>query len=324
MNKFELVKRNTVEIITEKELLERIDNATGYAGYEPTSRVHIGWLVWIFKVKDLVDAGVKMKILEATWHGWINDKGSVDELKECSRNVREVFYKLGINVDFIDIDSLTNDKEYWRLVIKIAKSSSLARIKRALSILGRKTEDAELDFSKLIYPLMQVADSLYLGVDIALGGLDQRKAHMLARDVAEKLGLKKPIAIHTPVLTGLSGVGKMTGTGLDVDEALAIYKMSKSRPGDAIYIDDPPEDIERKILKAYCPPREVKYNPVLEIAKYLIIPYRGELRVETQREVLIVRSQEELDQLYSSGQIHPHDLKRSLIEHVKDFLSIFR
>jgi len=63
--------------------------------------------------------------------------------------------------------------------------------------MGRRQEEVELDFSKLLYPAMQVADMFYLDVDVALGGLDQRRAHMLARDVAERLGLKKP-ARYTP------------------------------------------------------------------------------------------------------------------------------
>jgi len=48
-------------------------------------------------------------------------------------------------------------------------------MKRSLTIMGRKAEEAEMDVSKLIYPAMQVADIIYLDLDIALGGLIKGK-----------------------------------------------------------------------------------------------------------------------------------------------------
>ncbi|MCE4604233.1 MAG: tyrosine--tRNA ligase, partial [Aeropyrum sp.] len=75
--RLELIARNTVEVVTREELREKLESGVklkGYIGYEPSGIVHIGWLVWIFKVKDLVDAGVDFTVLEATWHAYINDK----------------------------------------------------------------------------------------------------------------------------------------------------------------------------------------------------------------------------------------------------------
>jgi len=106
-------------------------------------------------------------------------------------------------IHFVDAEELVSDKEYWSILLKSAKKTTLARVKRALTIMGRTADEAETDFSKLIYPLMQVSDIFYLDLDIALGGLDQRKAHMLARDIAEKIGRKKVVVIHTPIVSGL-------------------------------------------------------------------------------------------------------------------------
>src|SRR5947209_13759283 len=75
--------------------------------------------------------------------------------------------------------------------------------------MGRKEEDADLDASKLIYPAMQVADIHWMNLDLALGGIDQRHAHMLYRDLAPKLGWKQVVAMHTPLLPGLDGGGPM-------------------------------------------------------------------------------------------------------------------
>ena len=106
--------------------------------------------------------------------------------------------------------------------------------------MGRKEDEAEMDASMLIYPAMQVADIFHLDVDVAYGGMDQRKAHMLARDVSQKLGWKKVVAIHTSLLPGIQGGGRM-----DPLEA----KMSKSDPESSLFIHDSPEEITRKIIQ---------------------------------------------------------------------------
>jgi len=47
-------------------------------------------------------------------------------------------------------------------------------------------------------------------------------------------------------------------------------KMSKSKPNTCIFIHDSPEEIRQKINGAFCPPKEVGFNPVLDWAKHLI------------------------------------------------------
>ncbi|HID40665.1 MAG TPA: tyrosine--tRNA ligase, partial [Pyrodictium sp.] len=252
--RLKLITRNTVEIVTLEELRSRIEageKLKGYLGFEPSGLFHIGWLVWANKVKDLVDAGIEFYLLAATWHAWINDKlgGDMELIHKAARHVVDVLEVIGVDrakLKIVDAEDLVSDKEYWAILLRVAKNNTLARIKRALTIMGRRAEEAELDFSKLIYPAMQVTDIFYLDLDIALGGLDQRKAHMLARDTAEKLGRKKPIAIHTPLLTGLQGIGRMNPSIVDEEQHALEFKMSKSRPETAVFVYDSPEDIEKK------------------------------------------------------------------------------
>ncbi|MBP1449256.1 MAG: tyrosine--tRNA ligase [Thermoproteus sp.] len=301
-----LVTRNAVEIITEEELKERA-GGVAYLGFEPSVwPIHLGWLVWMHKLADLKEAGFDVLVFVATWHAWINDKGRPEELKAIGERVKSVLEKFG-GFKYVHGDEVAKDPAYWELALKTAKGTSLARVRRAIPIMGRRAEEVELDFSKLIYPILQVADIFYLKVDVAVGGLDQRRAHMLARDVAEKLGFKKPVALHTPVITGLSGVGRMEGTHRELDETLALYKMSKSRPQDAIFITDTPEEVRRKIWAAYCPPREIQFNPVFEIAAYLLLPYYG-LEVGGRR----FEDAAELERAYRSGEIAPQQLKQAV------------
>lgn len=330
--KLELVRRGLAEVVTEEELrnlLETSSSPRAYLGFEPSGLFHVGWLIWALKVKDLIEAGMKFILLEATWHAWINDKfgGDMELIKKDAKYVEHVLNAIGVDlssVEVIDAEELVSDKEYWGLVLKVAKANTLARVRRALTIMGRRSEEAEMDASKLIYPSMQVADILYLDLDVALGGTDQRKAHMLARDTAEKLGFKKVVALHTPLLTGLSGLGRMSADRVDEELHAIELKMSKSRPESSIFVHDSPEDIGRKLMKAYCPPRQVKYNPVMEINKYILFrDRRFVLEVERPERYggpVVFESYADLERAYTEGKLHPLDLKKATAKALADFL----
>jgi len=331
-----LITRNTAEIVTLEELREKLASGRrlkAYLGFEPSGLFHIGWLIWAFKVRDLVEAGVEFNLLAATWHAWINDKlgGDMGLIHKAARHVVHVLDAIGVDTSRIRViyaEDMVSDRAYWEILLRVAKANTLARIKRALTIMGRRAEEAELDFSKLIYPAMQVTDIFYLDVDIALGGMDQRKAHMLARDTAEKLGYKKVIAIHTPLLTGLQGARRMDLSRIDEDTFAVELKMSKSKPGTAIFVFDTPEDVERKILKAYCPARETRFNPIIEINKYILFAQPGfKLVIERPEKyggTIVVESVEELERLYSEGKIHPLDLKKATAKALNKLLEPIR
>lgn len=332
--KLKLITRNVAEIVTFDELKRKIETGErlkAYLGFEPSGLFHIGWIIWARKLQDFIDVNVETILLEATWHAWINDKldGDIGKIRSCARYIEHSLRALGIDVSKIkimDAETLASDKDYWTLVIKIAKNVTLARVKRALTIMGRRESEGELDFSKLIYPPMQVADIFYLDLDIALGGMDQRKAHMLARDVAEKTGFKKPIAIHTPLLTSLQGAQRMETASSE--EIYLSAKMSKSKPYTAIFIHDSPEDIKMKIRKAYCPPKTVEFNPVIEIVKYVLFTQEN-FTLTIERPIkyggtLEIRSYEELKKLYREGKIHPLDLKNSVANALTQYLKPVR
>jgi tyrosyl-tRNA synthetase len=328
--KIEAITRNTVEVVTRDDLVKLLvekEKPRGYIGFEPSGLVHIGWLVWMFKVRDLVDVGVELYILEATWHAYINDKlgGDLDLIRKAARYTRRVLEAVGVpetRVKYVDAEELVSSKEYWALLVRLAKSTSLARVKRALTIMGRAVSEAESDFSKLIYPLMQVADIFYLDLDIALGGLDQRRAHMLARDLAEKLNLKKPVALHTPIVSSIRGsqrkIIQISDGSVEVDEVVSEFKMSKSKPETAIFVHDSPEVVRSKVLSAYCPPRVLEFNPVIEINKYILFQQPGfVLHVERPSQYggpVDLHSIEELENMYSKGELHPLDLKNATAE----------
>ena len=312
-----LIENNAEEIITLEELkvlLETNEHPTAYVGFEPSGFIHIGFLVCANKIKDLIKAGFDVTILLADWHAFINDKlgGNIENIRKCGKYMQDCFSSLGIDAKIVYASDLIDKKDYWEKVIRIAKNSSLARIRRAMTIMGRKESDAETDSSKLMYPSMQAADIFELNVDVALGGMDQRKAHMLARDVSEKLGWKKPIAIHTPLLGSLTGNERMES------------KMSKSSPESCVFIHDSEEDIKRKIKNAYCP-MEIEGNPIIDICKYIIFREHETITIERPEKYggNLNLTYQDLLKIYPK-ELHPADLKSAVSKHLIEILKPVR
>jgi len=127
--------------------------------------------------------------------------------------------------------------KYWSRVLDISTQNTLERIRRCTQIMGRQHEKS-LSASQIFYPCMQCADIFFLGVDVCQLGMDQRKVNMLAREYAEKRSLPKPVILSHPMMPGLK-------KGQE--------KMSKSIPDTAIFMEDPAEEVERKIRGAFCP-----------------------------------------------------------------------
>jgi len=90
--------------------------------------------------------------------------------------------------------------------------------------------------------------------------------------------------------------------------------MSKSDPDSAIFMEDTAKDVERKIKKGYCPEKIVENNPIIDYARYIILPaFDNEfpviIKTDTGSEEKVYKSYEELETDFKSGALHPGDLK---------------
>lgn len=326
MDKVETILAYTDEVVTKEELIDVVkkDHPKAYIGFEPSGTVHLGWKICTNKINDFLSAGFDFTVLLADWHAYINDKlgGDIEIIKLCGRYMQDCFAAMGVNtekVTFVYASEYVGDPDYWELVLKTSKAVSVARVKRAMDIMGREAEEAEKDLSKLFYPAMQVADIFYLDLDVAYGGTDQRHAHMLARDVAKKIGKKSPVALHTPLLTGLQAGGRMNPV-----EA----KMSKSKPDSMISIHDTTDEVNRKVKKAYCPEKQVAGNPILEMCKYVIFPELKDEAFLIERPEkwggnLEFHTYEELEAAFTQD-LHPLDLKTSTAKYLNQILEPIR
>jgi tyrosyl-tRNA synthetase len=322
MDNYSILTQNTEEIVTPEELKKVLDlqKSHGYIGFEPSGTVHLGWKICSRKILDFLSCGFSFTILLADWHAYINDKleGDIEKIKLCGKYMEDCFTAMGVpkdKVSYVYASDYVGDPKYWETVLRTSKATSVKRVKRAMDIMGRNEDEAERDLSKLFYPAMQVSDIFYLKVDVAYGGMDQRHAHMLARDVAKKIGRKSPVAIHTPLLTGLQAGGRMNPIE---------NKMSKSKPDSMLSIHDSKESIKKKLSKGYCPEKQVEGNPVLEICRFIIFPELGNSPFVIERPdkfggTLEFGSYEDLEQMYIQG-LHPLDLKNATAAYVNKIL----
>lgn len=328
--KIKLITRNLEEVLTEEELRTLIESGTPlkhYIGFEISGKGHVGWVHTCQKIKDLQDAGVEVNILLADWHTWLNKKldGSLETAKRLAREYFEEALKgcaLAAGADPNKINFVLGSElyeklgsKYWAMMVKVAKATTLARMLRSTTIMGRKESEIS-DTAMLIYPAMQSADIFALDINIAHAGTDQRNVHVVAREAAASLGKQKPIAIHHHLLQGLTQPTLIEIGGKKIMDMEAA-KMSKSKPASAIYIHDNPETIKQKINAAFAPEEQVEFNPILDWTKHLIFYNPTSLTISRPKKWggnLTYTSYEDLEKDYAEKKLHPQDLKNAVAE----------
>jgi len=325
----ELVARDTEEIITREELrtiLETKSRPRAYWGFESSGMMHIGMgLVCGRKIIDMIEASFDFTVFLADWHAWINNKlgGQMENIRTCGEYIKQCFTAIGIppsKATYSWASDLASKREYWERVVRVGKSINVNRVWRALPIMGREMDTKDLEAASTFYPCMQAADIFELELDVACAGIDQRKAHALARDVADKLGWQKPTSLHTPLLIGLAGAKRMDTTKFDENREVSFQissKMSKSITESGIIVHDEPDTIKHKLKGAYCPQKETENNPVLEIAHHIIFPWSNSLSLDRPNKYggpATFTTYRELESEYRAGKIHPQDLKASVAE----------
>ena len=334
--KLKVVKSFAEEIISEEELLElfREQEKTGkefvaYDGFEPSGQIHIAQgILKTFIVNKLTSLGFKYKFYIADWFAYLNNKlgGDLEKIRVTGEYFIEVWKASGMNLDnveFIWSSDLIKDPKYWGIVLKLSKHATIQRVMRCSQIMGRE-ESTSNPSSQILYQLMQAADMVYMGVDVAQLGLDQRKVNMLAREIFPKIGYKKPIAVHHHMILGLQ-FKNVEGMNA-IDKKIAL-KMSKSNPDSAIFMTDSEEDIFRKFKKAYCPEGIAELNPVLEYAKYFVFEVFDKILIKRPEKFggdLEVSSYEELEKLFIDKKIHPLDLKNSIAYYINEIIKPVR
>jgi tyrosyl-tRNA synthetase len=315
--KIAIIKRNTEEIITEEELrklLQEKKKPVVYWGTAITGEPHIGYLFPALKMADLIRAGFKLKILLADLHGALDNTpwAILEKRYNYYAKIIPLMIK-AIGVDITDVEVVKGSEfqlkpEYTHDVLEMSSLVSVHDAHKAASETVKLGDNPRL--SGLIYPIMQSIDEVYLNADIQLGGSDQRKIMVLARENLPKLGYEKRIEIINPLIPGL--IGK---------------KMSASIKKSKIDLLDSPEAVIQKINSADCIAGDVD-NGVMAFLKYVIMTIKHD-----KKEKLVIKrdekyggdisydSYENLEKDFIDKKIHPLDVKNSLAEEISKILA---
>lgn len=318
--RLELVKRNLAEVITEKELKDLIaDKKTPvvYWGTAITGKPHLAYIFPALKISDLLKAGFKVKILLADLHGsldgtpWpILEKRYDYYEKAISLIIRSTGVDLK-NLEFVKGSDFQLKPEYMFDVLRMSSIVSMHDSQKAAAEVVKFGKNPKV--AGFIYPLMQAVDEQYLEVDVQLGGTDQRKIMVLARETLPKLGYNPRIELLNPLIPGL--IGK---------------KMSASDSKSKIEILDDEKTIQTKLKNADM----VAGNPdngIMAFLKYVLMTIKGD-----KKEKLIVSrdkkyggdlkysSYAEIEKDFKAKKLHPLDLKNAVAKEIFNLLAIAR
>jgi tyrosyl-tRNA synthetase len=315
--RFELIKRNTAEIVTEeelKELLKKKKNPVGYWGTAVTGKPSLAYFFPLLKLSDFSHAGFKIKILLADLHGaldgtsWAVLENRYDYYKEA---INQILKALGTDlkkIEFVQGSAFQLGHEYVYDVLKMASLSSVHDCKKAASEVVKMGDNPML--GGLIYPIMQALDEQYLDVDVQFGGLDQRKILMFARENLPKLMYDRRVEVMNPMIQGL--VGK---------------KMSSSDIKSKIDLTDDEKTIKDKINRAYCMEGDSDCG-IMEFLKYVIMT----IKQDKDEKFLVERASNfggdvsfsnyaEIEQAFIKKELHPMDLKNAIAKEIVKLLS---
>jgi len=326
-----IIKEPTEEIITKEELralLQTVPNPRHYIGLEISGVLHLGSLILTgFKINDFIKAGINTTVFLADWHTFINDKlgGDWNRIKQVSQYYAEAFrfFCPGVNIVLGSDLYRKQGQEYWENFVRFSKQMTVARTLRSLTIMGRSEFEKNIDLSQLLYPSMQSVDIKALELDIVHAGMDQRKIHMLVREIFPKLGWKVPVVVHHHLLPGLSEPVRM---GLDenaAEDAKISSKMSKSKPASGILIHDDEKTIRDKLIKAFCPAGVSESNPILELLRYVVFHQFEEFVIERPAKYggnVIYTNYKQVENDFVIKKIHPMDLKNAVATYINKII----
>lgn len=243
------LKRGTDEIISEEELLKKLERSleTGKplrikAGFDPSCPdIHIGNAVPIRKLKQFQELGHQVIFLIGDFTGLIGDPSeqsdarkrlSREEVKENAETYKEQIFKiLDPDKTLIDFNSRWCSPLKFEDVLELASMYTVARLLERDDFMGRYKSGKPISMLEFLYPLVQGYDSVMLKADVELGGTDQKWNCLVAREIQRGYGQEPEVVITLPLLVGTDGT----------------QKMSKSY-GNYIGISEPPREIFGKAM----------------------------------------------------------------------------
>ncbi len=280
-----IIKRGTIDIISEKELIAKLDRSIKTKkplrvklGLDPTAPdIHIGNAVPIHKLRNFQELGHTAVLIIGDYTAIVGDPSGVNKTRpqlsheEVMKNTKTYLNQLGKILDLKKTEIVYNSKWFMKMkfidVITLASKITVARMMERDDFTKRYNSGIPISLHEFIYPLMQGYDSIMVKSDIEIGGTDQIFSLLIGRDLQRDRDMEPQVALTTPLLEGIDGNKKMSKS---LDNYIGIYEEPKEIFGKTMSIDDSlmrkyfelATDISLEetdeILKAH--PRQAKVN----------------------------------------------------------------
>lgn len=253
----DVIKRGTVEIIPEEELLRKIENSIKSGkplrvkqGFDPTAPdIHLGHTVGLRKLRQFQELGHKIILIIGDYTGMVGDPSgrsitrpqlSYKEVRENAETYQKQFFKV---IDKSKTEVHFNGEWFSKMsfqgIIQLASKFTLARMLERDDFSNRYSKQVPISLHELFYPLMQGYDSVAVKADVEIGATEQKFNLLTARQIQQEYGVKPQVILTLPVLPGTDGVQRMsksTGNYIGIDEfPKEIFGKIMSIPDDLIY-----------------------------------------------------------------------------------------
>lgn len=284
----ELITRGIVNIIpgkkSLKKLLEGNKKLNIYLGIDPTStKIHIGHSIALRKLQTFVDLGHKVFFLIGDFTALIGDTSDKESerpilsKKEIEKNFKTYKKQASKFLDFSKVKVVHNSDWLRKLnfeeIVKLAQHFSVGDFIGRELIKNRLESGKRVRLDEILYPVMQGYDSYFMDTDLQLGGADQTFNMQAGRTLQKDLRDKDSYILVNDYLLGTDG-----------------KKMSKTS-GNAIWVEDPPNEI---------------YGKIMSLSDDQIIPYMT-LVTESPMDKI-----GETEKNLKSGKLNPIDAKKEL------------
>ncbi|MEA3463494.1 MAG: tyrosine--tRNA ligase [Patescibacteria group bacterium] len=295
----ELLTRGVKNIYPAPAVLEKVlmsdKKLKLYLGIDPTGpTLHLGHLVQILKLKQFQDLGHKIILLIGDFTAQIgdpSDKAAVrkqltyDQVMENCQSYKE---QIGKILDLKKVEFKFNSKWLGKLnFADIIKLSSYFTAQQTLArdMFKKRIEAGkDLFLHEFLYPLMQAYDSVFMDVDLEVGGNDQMFNMMAGRTLMKKMKNKEKFVLTTKLLEDPTGkkMGKTEGNMVALNfRAEDMYGKIMSWPDGFIApgFELATRVSAKELLQVYNDLKNNKINPrdlKMKLAREIVKMFHGE------------------------------------------------
>jgi tryptophanyl-tRNA synthetase len=221
------------------------------SGMRPTGRLHLGHLHGALKNWLRLQENYRCYFFVADWHALTTDYASPQGINQSTREMVMDWLSVGLDPARSVIFRQSQIKEHAELHLLFSMITPLSWLERNPTYKDQIKELTEKDLSTygfLGYPVLQAADITIYKANKVPVGVDQAPHVELTREIVRRFNqLYHPVFPEPEVL--LTEAQKLPG--------LDGRKMSKSY-NNAVFLSDPPEEIDRKLSRMMTDPARVR------------------------------------------------------------------